>query len=275
MNFEKQKKLILLGCIVLVISIFMALSTLHGNRTSIFENAFNTLFSPVQKLVSGVTDGVRGFFEFVFEMRDYKAVNDELTKQIADLEQKYRTSDAFRAENEQLRALLEIKEERYSTDNATAARVIGWSSDNWYNVYTIDKGSLDGVEPQDMVVTDFGLVGQVTQVGLNWARVNTVINADFTVGVRVVRTNDIAILDGDTELGKDGFCKLNFVNKQAELVVGDLLETSGLGGVFSAGVPIGRVTEIHADSTGVNQYAVVTPMVDFENTRTVLILREE
>ncbi len=275
MNFDKHKKLILLGCIVLVISIFMALSTLQNNRASIFENAFNTLFSPVQKLASGVTDGVGGFFKFVFEMRDYKAVNDDLTKQIADLEQNYRSTEAFRKENEQLRALLEIKEERYSSDNATGARIIGWSSDNWYNTYTVDKGSMDGVAPQDMVVTDFGLVGQVTEVGLNWARVNTVIHADFTVGVRVVRTGDVAILDGDTELGKDGFCKLNFVNKQAEIVVGDLLETSGLGGVFAAGVPIGRVTEMHADSTGVNQYAVVTPTVDFDNTRTVLILRGE
>lgn len=273
MSFDKHRKLIIFGCIVLVISIFMALSTLQKNRASIFENAFNTVFSPVQKLMTGVSDGVGGFFNFLFEMQDYKEVNSELTKRIADMEQKYRSAEDFRAENEQLRALLELKENTYAADEATGAKIIGWSSDNWYNTYTIDKGSLDGIAAQDTVVTQLGLVGQVQEVGLNWARVSTVIDTASTVGVCVVRTGDIAMLDGDTQLGKDGFCKLNFVNKQAEIVVGDLLETSGLGDVFAPGIHIGRVVELHADSTGVNQYAVVEPAVDFAHTRYVLVLK--
>ncbi len=274
MNFDKHKKLIILGCIVLAISIFMALSTIQKNRASIFENAFNTLLSPVQKVTTSASEGVGGFFNFLFEMRDYKEVNDALTKRIADLEQNYRSAEEIAAENAHLKALLELKEETYEGHNATGAKIIGWSSDNWYNAYTIDKGSLHGIKAQDMVVTERGLVGQVQEVGLNWARVSTIIDSASTVGGCVVRTGDVAMLDGDLALGKDGYCKLNFVNKQAEIVVGDLIETSGLGDVFAAGIPLGRVTELHADSTGVNQYAVVEPAVDFANTRYVLVLRK-
>lgn len=274
MGFDKHKKLIIFGCIVLVISIFMALSTLQRNRASIFENAFNTLFSPVQKTVTGMADGVSGFFGFLFEMQDYKKVNDDLTKRIADLEQNYRSTEEIAAENAQLKALLDLQEETYGDYQSTGAKIIGWSSDNWYNTYTINKGSLSGIKAQDMVVTELGLVGQVQEVGLNWARVTTLVDTASTVGVCVVRTGDVAMLDGDTELGKDGMCKLNFVNKQAEIVVGDMLETSGLGEVFASGIAVGRVAELHADSTGVNQYAVVEPAVDFAKTRYVLVLKK-
>lgn len=274
MGFDKHKKLIIFGCIVLVISIFMALSTLQRNRASIFENAFNTLFSPVQKTVTGMADGVSGFFGFLFEMQDYKKVNDDLTKRIADLEQNYRSTEEIAAENVQLKALLDLQEEAYDDYQSTGAKIIGWSSDNWYNTYTINKGSLSGIKAQDMVVTELGLVGQVQEVGLNWARVTTLVDTASTVGVCVVRTGDVAMLDGDTELGKDGMCKLNFVNKQAEIVVGDMLETSGLGEVFASGIAVGRVAELHADSTGVNQYAVVEPAVDFAKTRYVLVLKK-
>jgi len=273
MNFDKHKKIILFGCILLVISIFMALSTMQKNRASIFENAFNTVFTPVQKFVTNISDGVGGFFGFLFEMNDYKQVNDELTKKVADLEQNYRSAEDYQAENERLRALLELKTGVYADYESTGAKIIGWSSDNWYNTYTIDKGSMDGIQPQDTVVTELGLVGQVQEVGLNWARVTTIVDASSTVGACVVRTGDVAMVDGDVEYGKDGLCRLNFVNKQAEIVVGDMLETSGLGNVFAPGIHIGRVKEVHADSTGVNQYAVVEPAVDFEKTRYVLVLK--
>lgn len=274
MNADKHKKLIIFGCIVLVICIFMALATLQRNRASIFENAFNTLFSPVQKLVTGMSDGVGGFFNYLLEMQDYKEANDELARRVAEMEQKYRSAEDYQAENEQLRALLELKDGTYADYETTGAKVIGWSSDNWYNTYTIDKGSLDGIQAQDTVVTALGLVGRVQEVGLNWARITTVVDSSSTVGVCVVRTGDVAMLDGDAQLGKDGNCKLNFVNKEAEIVVGDLLETSGLGDVFAPGIHIGRVTELHADSTGVNQYAVVEPAVDFAKTRYVLVIRK-
>lgn len=274
MNTEKHKKRIILGCIILVISIFMALATLQKNSASIFENAFNTLFSPIQKVASGMSDGVGGFFNYLLEMQDYKETNSELAKRVAEMEQKYRSAEEYRAENEQLRALLELKESAFEEYTSTGAKVIGWSSDNWYNTYTIDKGSMHGIAAQDTVVTEMGLVGQVQEVGLNWARVTTVIDTGSTVGVCVVRTGDVAMLDGDAELGKDGCCKLNFVNKEAEIVVGDLVETSGLGDVFTKGIHVGRVKELHADSTGANQYAVIEPAVDFAKTRYVLVLKK-
>ncbi len=274
MNADKHKKLIIFGCIVLAICIFMALATLQRNRASIFENAFNTLFSPVQKIATGMSDGVGGFFNYLLEMQDYKEANGVLARRVAEMEQKYRSAEDYRAENEQLRALLELKSDNYAAYETTGAKVIGWSSDNWYNIYTIDKGSLDGIQAQDTVVTELGLVGRVQEVGLNWARVTTVVDSSSTVGVSVVRTGDVAMLDGDAQLGKEGMCKLNFVNKEAEIVVGDLLETSGLGDVFAPGIHIGRVTELHADSTGVNQYAVVEPAVNFAKTRYVLVIRK-
>lgn len=269
--FEKHKKLSIIVAITFAALILMVFSALAKDYSFFAQNIFNTLVSPVQNGISAVADGIGGFFEFIGEMGEYKDENTRLSKELAELEKKYRSADALREENERLSELLELKENNLADMNTTGARVIGWSSDNWFNYYTIDKGSASGIAKKCMVVTENGLVGQVNTVGLNWSRVITIIDSSSSVGARVVRTGDIALVVGDNVYEKDGLCKMTFINQDAEIVVGDIIETSGLGGVYTAGIAIGRVKEIVADSSGASRYAVIEPMADLKNVKHVLV----
>lgn len=269
--FEKHKKMSIIIGTALVILIVMGISVLAGG-TFFAENLFNTVVSPIQNGITAVTDGVGGFFNFLFEMKDYKEENTRLSKRVAELEREQRSVQDYREENERLSGLLDLKENDYSNLRTTGATIIGWSTDNWFNYYTIDKGSLDGVQEKSMVLTDEGLVGHVQEVGLNWSRIVTIVDSSSSVGAKVVRTGDVALVTGDNAYEKQGLCKMVFINKESQIVVGDIIETSGLGGVYTAGVPIGRVQEIITDSTGVSQYALIEPLVDFNATRHVLVV---
>lgn len=269
--FEKHKKMSIIIGTALIVLILMGVSVLLKG-TFFAENLFNTVVSPLQKGITAVTDGVGGFFNFLFEMKDYKEENTRLAKEIAELERKQRSAQDYKAENDRLSGLLELKENDFSNLRTTGASIIGWSTDNWFNYYTIDKGSLDGVQKKSMVMTDEGLVGHVQDVGLNWSRIVTIVDASSSVGAKVVRTGDVALVTGDNAYEKQGLCKMVFINKDSQIVVGDIIETSGLGGVYAPGVAIGRVKEIVADSTGVSQYALIEPLVDFKSTRHVLVV---
>ncbi len=273
--FERHKKLSVIVSITLAVLILMIFSAFAKEHSFFAQNVFNTLVSPLQNGIATVADGVGGFFEFVSEMGQYKEENTRLSKELSELERKYRDTEALREENERLSGLLELKKDTFADMNTTGARVIGWSSDNWFNYYTIDKGSSSGIEKKCMVVTDEGLVGQINTVGLNWSRVITLIDSSSSVGARVVRTGDVALVVGDNAYEKDGLCKMTFINQEAEIVVGDIIETSGLGGVYKAGIAIGRVKEIVADSSSTNRYAVVEPMVDLRKVNHVLVTLDE
>ena len=268
---EKHKKLTVTLALALAVIILMIFSALAKDRSFIAENIFNTVVSPLQKCVAAVTDGVGGFFGFIGEMGEYKAENTRLSQEIARLERDYRSTQDLKRENERLSGLLELKQNFPEQINTTGAQIIGWSSDNWFNYYTIDKGSANGIKKKCMVGTDEGLVGQVNDVGLNWSRVITIVDSSSSVGVRVVRTGDVALVVGDNAYEKDGLCKMTFINKDSQIVVGDILKTSGLGGVYAAGITVGRVKEIVSDSAGVSQYAIVEPAVKFTETRHVLV----
>lgn len=269
---EKRKKLIIVSVIAVLIFFCMGLSTLAFDRAFIVRDIVTTITSPVQKAVTVLVNGIDGFFNFVFEMKDYKAENDRLTARIAELERKYRSAEDYRKENERLSKLLDLKQNELSFHNSTSARVIGWSADNWFDHYTIDKGSIDGVKKKNMVLAAEGLVGQIDEVGLNWSRVITIIDPVSSVGARVVRTGDVGMVEGDLALEKHGLCKMTLFNKDAPIVVGDIVETSGLGDVYAPGLAIGRITEIRSDATGISYYAIIKPLVDFKSLHHVLLV---
>lgn len=275
MFLEKYKKLIAALACVVIILIFMLISAARGNSSSFAENLYNTALSPFQKCVTYMSDGVKGFFVFVSEMNEYKNENDSLSKQISELKSDYRSAESYREENERLTALLEIKQNSYKDVESTGARIIGRGSDNWYNEFIIDKGSVDGIEENFCVVTEDGLVGRIKDVGINWARVSTLVDSSMSVGVTVVRTGDVAMIEGADSLKGDGLCKLTYVNKDAQIVEGDILKTSGLGNMFIPGIPAGRVVSIETDETGISKYAKVEPMVNLSDTKVVLVLKNK
>ncbi len=273
--FEKHRKIIVTIIVTVIIFLIMGLSAIPFKNSFFLKNFVNTIFSPIRSVASGISNGIGGFVNYLFEMKNLNEENDYLAKRLAEMEHNYKGIEDYKKENERLRELLALTDEKETDFQGIYASVIGLGADNWYSGYTINKGSLSGIETGDVVISEQGIVGQISEVGLNWAVIKSLISPSSSVGAKIVRSGDIAIVEGDFKLERDCMMKMTFINKDAQILAGDTIETSGLGESFPGGVPLGKVTNIVSDVSGVSKYAVVEPYVDFKNLKEVLIIKKQ
>ena len=234
-------------------------------------SAARIIVSPFQSGMSYITNKAHSVVTFLWEMDAYREENERLNVEITDLKRDNRDIAQFREENERLRELLELKNSMtgFST---VAAPVIGYSKSNAYDKIEIGRGSASGINVGNTVITPDGVVGMVTEVGANWSMVTTVLDADNAMGVRITRTGDIAVLEGDRDLLADGYCKMTFINPSVNIIAGDIIETSGSADIYPAGLTVGSVKDINSDGMGQISYATIEPSVDFQHVHEVLVI---
>jgi rod shape-determining protein MreC len=256
---------------VVTAGVLVCMVVTHFVGSNPVSNAVRTVTAPIENGFAFISNKISETVQFVWEMDSYKYENEKLVREINELSRETRDASQLREENERLQALLELKNntEGYST---VAASVIAYSKNNWYDTIEINKGLMHGLDVGNAVITPDGVVGRITDIGLNWATVSTVLNYDNAMGVKIGRTGDAAVVEGDEELCTSGFCKMTFIDKGASIIVGDLLETSGSGGVYPAGILVGAIREIDSDNTGMLNYATVEPSVDFSRLYEVLVI---
>ncbi len=234
--------------------------------------AVNFVLTPIQsKLNQWILNPVNEFISYISNMKEFKEENERLKAENQELSSKVKDISEYIAENDRLKELLEIKNEltEYET---VAAKVAAYEPDNWFSYITIDKGSSSGIKKSDPVITAQGLLGQVTDVGKNWAKISTIINSESSVGVRIVRNGEIGILEGDVKLSKSNKSKLAYLVSNASIIPGDILETSGLGGIYPPGLMVGKISEMQTNNMGRLDYAIVEPFVNFDNLYEVIVI---
>ena len=146
---------------------------------------------------------------------------------------------------------------------------------NWASTLVLDRGSQHGVAIGDCAVDSAGnLVGVVTDVGLNWCRLSTVLDTDSQFGARVFRTGETAVADGDLALMSEGRLRLQYLSDSANLIKGDVIVTSGLGGYYPAGLVIGTVESVQTDDGGLARYAVLSPKCDVAAIQEMFIITD-
>ena len=272
-KFFRQNGILLL-VIALLLSILIGLtSALMGGNADPLSNVVNTVTAPVRGGIAAVLDWAEGVYTYVFRYGEIQDELDSLRAQVAELEEQVREGQEASRENEQLRELLNLQQRRQDFE-FEAARVTGRSTDNWESTLTLSKGSSDGVQAGNCVITETGvLVGVVSKVGLNWSAVSTVISTDTEMGGIVSRTYSAGVLEGDFSLMQEGKLKLNYLPDSAQLVSGDEVLTSGRGEVYPAGLVVGQVEGVFTDPSGMTRYAVVVPDVDLEQLVEVFVIK--
>ena len=269
MSFFKKK----IGIAVVIILLISALSAVvtHFTGENPVANVVRTVMSPFSNGISYISRSISRQINFIWEASAYKEQNEQLEAEITELKKKNKETAIYQEEIERLNSLLELKNS--ITDYSTvAASVIGYSSNSLYDRIEINKGTLSGVSAGNTVITSDGVVGLVTDAGPNWAMVDTVIAPKNSTGIIVSRTGDVGVIEGDGELCRNLMCKLTFVDKGANIIVGDILETSGTGGIYPPGLNVGTIREISADNMGMLNYAVIEPTVDFSKLHEVLVI---
>ncbi len=272
-KFFRQNGILLL-VIALLLSILIGLtSALMGGNADPLSNVVNTATAPVRGGIAAVLDWAEGVYAYVFRYGEIQDELDSLRAQVAELEEQVREGQEASRENEQLRELLNLQQRRQDFE-FEAARVTGRSTDNWESTLTLSKGSSDGVQAGNCVITETGvLVGVVSKVGLNWSAVSTVISTDTEMGGIVSRTYSAGVLEGDFSLMQEGKLKLNYLPDSAQLVSGDEVLTSGRGAVYPAGLMEGQVEGVFTDPSGMTRYAVVVPDVDLDQLVEVFVIK--
>ena len=272
-KFFKNRCVLGLLILVLILSIAIGIVNATNPETTFIENVANVIVTPVQKLFTGAGNGISDFFGYFSDVGKLKEENEKLKIQNAELKNRLSKNEIISKENHELRGLLSLKE-AYPEMELESSMIISRDPSNWDNSFTIDKGTVDGIAVNQPVISvDKSLVGRISEVGTTWAKVITLNDPEHSAGAEVSRTGEFGIVEGDSELALIGRCKLSYISKNANIVAGDTVMTTGLGGIYPKGLSIGKVEEIRPDTQGISQYAVITPMSDLKNLRTVCVIK--
>lgn len=232
----------------------------------------NYTIVPMQKGISYAGRYLSDISDNFDTLKEVRAENDELKSRVDEL-----TIDNTRLRQEQyelerLRELYQL-DENYSDYEKIGAHVIANNGSNWFNDFTIDKGSNDGVKVDCNVLAGSGLVGIVTEVGPDYARVRSIIDDSSNISAMILSTSDICMVRGDLQLASDGKIHFeNLPNNDNEIQVGEQVVTSHVSSRFVQGLFIGYISDIQVDSNNLTRSGYITPAVDFSNLLEVLVI---
>lgn len=273
-DFLRNNGIWILLIAVSLTAILGIFSALFGGIANPLANLWGIVTTPIREVSNTFITWTEGVYNYSFRYEELEEENKALQKRVAELERQAAEGELTARENERLRALLGLQEKR-SDFVFEAATVVSRSASNWESSLTINKGSIQDVAPGDCVIDENGaLVGVVTQVGLNWSAVRTIIDADTELGGLVTRTDSAAIAEGDFALMEEGKLKLTYLPENTQLIAGDLVLTSGLNGTYPSGLVIGAIEELRTEASGMSGYAILSPRVDLPSLKQVFVIKD-
>lgn len=271
MSFWKNKPLII--TIVLII-VLLVLVIATGNKTEVpgAQGAVGTVVAPIQQGLYNVTSSIGNFFAGLFGSDTTAEEQAALKERVALLESELREYDELKRENERLTELLNVKDKIGDYEYLTA-RVIGKAPGDWYLRFVVNAGKNDGIEEGMVVITDKGLLGRVVSVTATNCRIMSIGDISSGIPAMVERTRDAAVVKGHAESNssEEELLSLSYLPSGADIVPGDRIITSGLGGGYPKGLYIGQVAEVGvAEETSV----AIKSGVDLAHIEEVVIIKE-
>ncbi len=241
-----------------------------GGRISPQADFMGTVLAPFRTAFTRISLGVTDFFAAFSEGEEALLENADLKAEMAQLRQQITDYDQVKKENEFYKDYLDIKDSH--PDFAfTPATLIAKDEKDPFKGFTLNAGSVDGVELRDPVIVDQNLVGYVSEVGLTTCKVKTILDPDITLGALDNRTSDSGILYGSIENARLGLTGLYNLSRSCNVAVGDYIITSGEG-IFPEGLLVGTVRSIGSEKYNTSIFASVEPFADFGNLRDVMII---
>ena len=257
-----------------VLSALMAVSSVLVPNASPGANLMNLLASPFRTASLNVANWIYDKQNYYRDTTALQEENANLRRRVAEMEEAVRRAESDSEENVRLRKLLEVRAQRRDLSDLELARITERAVTNWAASLTLDKGTDQGVEKGDCVMDDTGgLVGVVTEAGLNWSRVRILTDTETSVGAQVFRTKELGVAEGDFSLMQRGRMRLDYLPADTKLLEGDQVVTSGFGGYYPPGLVIGSVEEVHLDDSGSASYAILAPYVDFDRLAQVAVVK--
>ena len=269
--FDTWKFKILVGIAVFLAAI-MAYAGANGRLTAAPQEILSVAVAPFQRAAAAVSNGVSSLWEKYTNIDAILEENEKLTTENAELRGQMVDYDKLKAENEAYKALTNIQEQ-HPEMSYVSSFVIGRDPLDSFYGFTLDKGSLDGVEANDAITSDEGyLLGVVTEVDLTSCKVMTILHPSFNAAGVVSRTRDNGIITGSADYAAEGLCILSNLSRGTLTKADDQVITTGLGGVFPPDVLVGVVQELVPEASGKSTIAVIKPGADPRTVKHVFII---
>ena len=269
--FDTWKFKILVGIAVFLAAI-MAYAGANGRLTAAPQEILSVAVAPFQRAAAAVSNGVSSLWEKYTNIDAILEENVKLTTENAELRGQMVDYDKLKAENEAYKALTNIQEQ-HPEMSYVSSFVIGRDPLDSFYGFTLDKGSLDGVEANDAITSDEGyLLGVVTEVDLTSCKVMTILHPSFNAAGVVSRTRDNGIITGSADYAAEGLCILSNLSRSTLTKANDQVITTGLGGVFPPDVLVGVVQELVPEASGKSTIAVIKPGADPRTVKHVFII---
>ena len=251
---------VMLGHVILISA---QVNTRRG--VPVLEEMTFGVFAEVQRATSTVFYGVRHAWSNYVGLRHVRAENEALKQQLAEAQIRLQEQRALADRSRGLIAALELRDR--SNLEMAAAEVIGAGATPDFRTVTIDKGTADGVRADMAVIAPSGVIGRVVAPSVRAAKVQLLIDRNAAAGVIIERSRSQGVVVG----AGDDLLRLQYVSELADIVVGDLVATSGIDGIFPKGFVVGKVEAVDRTPTSFKQI-LVRPAVDFSSIEEVLVV---
>ena len=264
--FKKYGFIMLIGTGVFVALIFYSLNVPRNREANVIERVVMTLFAPVLK----PAERLSGFFEDAWNgyvnLVDVKRENLKLRDEIKELNTRLVAGNEAQKSNQRLQHLLEMKNTVKAP--SLSASVVGEDVSSWFRTVIIDRGSSSGIRDGMAVVAADGVVGQIVKVAPTTSRVLLLTDHASGIAATIQRSRARGVVKGK----EGGLCSLEFTTRDEDVKVGDLVVSSGIGGLFLKGLPIGEVTMVKRGEYGIFQTVTIRPAVNIAHLEEVLVV---
>lgn len=258
------------GIAVVLFALLLRASMVQGSAT-VATNIVGFITAPLQKFTAEISESVNGVIQYWTNIDEIYEENQILKEQIRILNENQVELEQYRWENKSLKEFMGLKEENPQHEYVMATVVSRDPNSRFYS-FALDKGSLDGVEYLDPVITEDGLVGRITEVGLTFSKVTTILDPAMHVGCYNARTRDMGTITGNISAAEDGMCVMELVSRSSTAAKDDIIVTAGSTGLFPKDQIIGKIVSISGESDGKSMTALVKPAADIQKVSNVLIV---
>jgi rod shape-determining protein MreC len=271
-----KSRIFILTLITIILLVVIGVTSFPDSGLNAVRNIFSVPLAPIQKFLTLAGQKISGSIQYFRDFNELIIENEELKQRVKLLENENRELQGFEEKNEQLREALNLKG-RFDEYEITGGNVIARDPGNWFDIFTIDRGTRDGIRNNDPVVSaSKGLVGRVDYAGLTSSKIVSVIDENSVISAFIPGAEGGHVrVRGDLELKEDGCCRMDYIPFDVNVEVGDVIETSGLGGIYPRGIVIGKVIEIRRTSSDMSRYAVIEPEVNFKRLDEVYVLKNK
>jgi len=260
--------------LVIAALIVLSVASVLGGRAGVIKNADGALKAPLQRATASLLDWVEGIYGYIYDYDRIVEENNSLRAENAELREAARNYDEIEAENVRLRELFDFSE-KHTDFVLESSKIVAWDTSNYTSAFTISKGSEDGIALGDCVITEYGaLVGQVCELGTDWATVRTIIDVDMDVGALVGMDSYAGVVTGEYTLMKQGLTRVTYLSSGAQIFIDDEVLTSGKGGSFPAGLLIGTVNAVKTEAGGQVTYGIISPACEVSQLSQIFIIKD-